>query len=485
VEAATATGRELHRANGARSSVWPRQGVTALILVLVMGLLALGLPAAAQTQVEKRVALVIGNGAYPRAPLANPVNDAADLSAALRRLGFEVMERRNRNSEELKRDLIEFQDKLGPGAVGLFYFAGHGVQAGRGLNYLLPVGRDYLRERDAEMYGLEAGTVLRRMEESGAALSVVILDACRDSPLPPEARSSGSRGLARMEAPSGSLIAFATAAGSTADENRGARNGLYTQYLLRAIEAPGLRLEDVFQQVRRDVERASNRRQSPEEISKLTSAFYFRPMTQAATQVATAIPDSELEAWELAKRRDNAGSYEAYLRAYPQGRYVAAARTALEGFKRQTAAQQGMPAPVPTTPVSSCDPSQPWMMEETIDPAVLRQCGTGLLWTRSDNGRNVSWPQAQAYCQSLGDGRWNLPTVRELASLHGSHVQGVSCGSYTCKVFDSFKLSSNWFWSAEQVGPKRAWLAYLHLGDRGSPHVGEGDAGRALCIRRP
>ena len=151
--------------------------------------------AMAQTAPDKRVALVIGNGAYARAPLANPVNDAADLSAALRRLGFEVMERRNRNSEELKRDLIEFQDKLGPGAVGLFYFAGHGVQAGRGLNYLLPVGRDYLRERDAEMYGLEAGTVLRRMEESGAALSVVILDACRDSPLPPEGRSSGSRGF--------------------------------------------------------------------------------------------------------------------------------------------------------------------------------------------------------------------------------------------------------------------------------------------------
>ena len=241
----------------------------------------------AQPAAEKRVALVIGNGAYPRAPLANPVNDAADLSAALRRLGFEVMERRNRNSEELKRDLIEFQDKLAPGAVGLFYFAGHGVQAGRGLNYLLPVGRDYLRERDAEMYGLEAGTVLRRMEESGTALSIVILDACRDSPLPAEARSSGSRGLTRMEAPSGSLIAFATAPGSVADENRSGRNGLYTQFLLRAIETPGLRLEDVFQQVRRDVERASNRRQSPEEISKLTSAFFFRPSGPAGVPNVT------------------------------------------------------------------------------------------------------------------------------------------------------------------------------------------------------
>ncbi len=485
MEAATATGRELHRANGARSSVWPRQGVTALILVLVLDLLALGLPAAAQTQVEKRVALVIGNGAYPRAPLANPVNDAADLSAALRRLGFEVMERRNRNSEELKRDLIEFQDKLGPGAVGLFYFAGHGVQAGRGLNYLLPVGRDYLRERDAEMYGLEAGTVLRRMEESGAALSVVILDACRDSPLPPEARSSGSRGLARMEAPSGSLIAFATAAGSTADENRGARNGLYTQYLLRAIEAPGLRLEDVFQQVRRDVERASNRRQSPEEISKLTRAFFFRPVAQAATQVATAVPDPELEAWELAKRRDNAASYEAYLRGYPQGRYVVAARTALEGFGRQAGAQQDTAAPTPQAAVSTCDPSQPWVMEETSDPAVLRQCGTGIHWTRSDNSWSGNWSEATEYCRGYGDGRWRLPTAAQLQALYREHLPEVNCGPFRCKASNLFRLSSWWFWSSDSYGSEEAWGVALRGGNRTSRQVTGSLGSRALCIRQP
>ncbi len=232
----------------------------------------------------KRVALVVGNADYIRDPLVNPINDAADLAAALRRLGFEVIERRNRNPDELRRDLIDFQDRLNTGAVGLFYFAGHGVQAGRGgKNYLLPVGVDYRRERDAEVFGLEAGSVLARMEESGAGLSIVILDACRNSPLPPEGRASGSRGLGRMEAPSGSLVAFATAPGSTADENREGRNGLYTQFLLRAIEVPGLRLEDVFKQVRRDVEKATDRRQSPEEISKLTSDFFFRPVQQAVT----------------------------------------------------------------------------------------------------------------------------------------------------------------------------------------------------------
>ena len=235
-------------------------------------------PASAQTAAptaERRVALVVGNASYERVPLVNPLNDAADLSAALRRLGFEVLERSNRSPDQMRRDLADFQDKLGPGVVGLFYFAGHGVQAGRGLNYLLPVGVDYRRERDAELYGLEAGAVLRRMEEAGTALSLVILDACRDSPLPPEGRSSGSRGLGRMDAPSGSLVAFATASGRTADDNRSGRNGLYTRHLLAAIETPGLRVEDVFKRVRSAVERDTNRRQSPEEVSKLTADFYF------------------------------------------------------------------------------------------------------------------------------------------------------------------------------------------------------------------
>jgi hypothetical protein len=157
---------------------------------------------------------------------------------------------------------------------------------------LLPVGVDYRRERDVELFGLDAGGVLARMEQSGAALSLMILDACRDSPLSPEGRTTASRGLGRMEAHSGSLVAFATAPGRTADENRAGRNGLYTQYLLRAIETTGLRLEDVFQQVRRDVERASNRRQSPEEISKLTSAFFFRPAVgvAAAPTLVPALP---------------------------------------------------------------------------------------------------------------------------------------------------------------------------------------------------
>lgn len=241
-------------------------------------LLALLLMAAAGTALaEKRVALVIGNATYAQRPLKNPVNDAEDLAKALTALGFEVMLRRNRNGDELKQDLADFQDSLERGGVGLFYFSGHGMQAGRGNNYLLPVGREYKRERDVEIFGFDAGMVLRGMEGAGSRLNIVILDACRDSPLPPENKSAASRGLARMEAPSGSLIAFATAPGSVADDNTAGRNGLYTKHLLSAIRVPGLRLQEVFIQVGREVERESNGRQSPEEIAKLRDVqpFYF------------------------------------------------------------------------------------------------------------------------------------------------------------------------------------------------------------------
>lgn len=228
---------------------------------------------------EPRIALVVGNAGYEDSPLANPVNDASDMAKELQRLGFAVTLRTNQNADQLKELISDFGDQLArsKGVVGLFYFAGHGVQV-KGQNYLLPVGRRYRRERDVEMWAVESRAVLARMEEAGNPLNIVILDACRDSPLPPETRTAGSRGLARDTAPSGALIAYATAPGRTADDRRGARNGLYTGHLLQALREPGLRLEDVFGRVRDAVERDSARQQSPEEVVKLVGQpFYFMP----------------------------------------------------------------------------------------------------------------------------------------------------------------------------------------------------------------
>lgn len=232
---------------------------------------------------EPRIALVVGNASYEDSALANPVNDAGDMAKELKRLGFTVTLRTNQNADQLKELISDFGDQLARSkGVGLFYFAGHGVQVD-GRNYLLPVGRRYRREKDVELFAVESRAVLARMEEAGNPLNIVILDACRDSPLPPESRTAGSRGLARDTAPSGALIAYATAPGRTADDRRGARNGLYTGHLLQALREPGLRLEDVFGRVRDAVERDSARQQSPEEVVKLRGQpFYFMPPLASA-----------------------------------------------------------------------------------------------------------------------------------------------------------------------------------------------------------
>lgn len=250
--------------------------------LLLFGLLA-ALSAFAQPGTP-RIALVIGNQAYEGGwELSNSANDARDMAVALREAGFEVELQTNVTGDQLKLAVRTFEDRLRQRrGVGLFYFSGHGMQDGRGKNLLLPIGRAYQRTRDAELFGVNVDSVLDAMQRADNRLNIIILDACRNAPLPYDgAKSVSSEGLAPMKAFSGSLIAFATASGRTASDNKGERNSLYTKHLLQAIRTPGMRLEDVFKKVGRDVEDEVRKRglklQSPEESLKLRDPdpFYF------------------------------------------------------------------------------------------------------------------------------------------------------------------------------------------------------------------
>lgn len=226
---------------------------------------------------EKRFALVIGIGAYVGAnPLRNPPNDVRAMSAALREIGFDVIERINLNSREMKRAVIEFGNKLATNDVGLFYYAGHGTQS-NGKNYLIPVDAEIEKEADIVVDGVELDTVMAQIEGAKNRLNIVILDACRNDFSTRSWRSQG-RGLLQVaNAPSGTLIAYATAPGSTASDNKSGQNGLYTQELLKAMRQPGLRIEEVFKQVRLRVKVLSNGQQVPWESSSLEGEFYFIP----------------------------------------------------------------------------------------------------------------------------------------------------------------------------------------------------------------
>jgi formylglycine-generating enzyme required for sulfatase activity len=228
---------------------------------------------------EKRLALVIGNGAYAMSPLKNPVNDARAMAQALRGLGFEVIAHENAGYKDMRRAVIEFGDRLQGGGVGLFYYAGHGIQAGA-RNYLIPVDAAIKSESEVEVESIDVSTVLARMETARNRLNIVILDACRDNPFARSFRSS-SRGLASVDAPTGTMIAYATAPGRVAADGAGA-NGPYTAELVQAMQQPGLKLEEVFKRVVGGVRRQTSGQQVPWFTSSVDGEFVFKlPTTEA------------------------------------------------------------------------------------------------------------------------------------------------------------------------------------------------------------
>ncbi len=221
---------------------------------------------------NQRLALVIGNGNYRASPLKNPVNDARDISATLQRLGFQVIYEENASRRRMDDAVRIFYSKLRNGGTGLFYYAGHGMQV-KGRNYLIPVDARIESESDVEHESIDVGRVLGKMEDAGNPVNIVILDACRDNPFAKSFRSS-SAGLARMDAPTGTIVAYATAPESVAIDGPG-QNGLYTKHLLKEMIIPGLTIEQVFKAVRNNVINETNNKQVPWESTSLRGDFYF------------------------------------------------------------------------------------------------------------------------------------------------------------------------------------------------------------------
>ena len=223
---------------------------------------------------DRRIALVIGNGAYKSSSLRNPVNDATDIANTLRKLGFSVILKINANQRTMEESIRDFGKKLRLGGVGLFYFAGHGLQV-KGRNYLIPIAAEIYEETDIKYEAVDAGRALDVMDNAGNMLNIVILDACRDNPFARSFRSSTS-GLARMDAPKGTLIAYSTSPGKVAlDGSR--RNSPYTEALLKNIQVPALTVEQVFKKTRKDIDIFTGGKQTPWESTSLIGDFYFNP----------------------------------------------------------------------------------------------------------------------------------------------------------------------------------------------------------------
>ena len=221
----------------------------------------------------KRIALVIGNSKYDSHPLSNPKNDADDMSKVLRESNFEVIDLRDSTLVQMRSALRLFGDKLNSSDVGLVYYSGHGIEV-KGRNYLIPVNADIKRSDEVSDQSLDMGLILEKMETAKKGINILIVDACRDDPFGRSFRSS-SRGLAQVDAPKGTIIAFSTSPGRVAADGEG-RNSPYTKNLVKAIRQPNLPIEQVFKLVRREVQRETNDLQTPWENTSLSGDFYFK-----------------------------------------------------------------------------------------------------------------------------------------------------------------------------------------------------------------
>jgi hypothetical protein len=274
---------------------------------------------------ETRIALIIGNSNYASAnlKLANPANDAAAMQRALQDAGFQTIVRLNAKRLDFYRAVEDFSAKIirDPHSVGLFYYAGHGVQS-EGANYLIPVDADIESTADLEADAFDVARVLRAMHAAQNEMNIVILDACRDNPL--RRTRSVARGLARIDAPSGTFIAYAAAPGQTAQDGNNGANGVFTGELLKAMALPNVPLEQMFKRVITGVKGETRGAQTPWSEASIQGDFYFHTEVLPASNPDTAVDQRrmELEFWSSIKNSRSAAEFQAYLDRYPHGEFA-------------------------------------------------------------------------------------------------------------------------------------------------------------------
>ncbi|MDH4205471.1 MAG: caspase family protein [Desulfobacteraceae bacterium] len=374
-------------------------------LVTIACLLLLLTPSDSASVQENKIALIIGNGEYKTSHLANPVNDANDMATALNKCNFKVMKSINATKKEMRRLIRKFGEEINKGAVGLFYYAGHGIQVD-GENYLVPVNAEVYTEAEVEDECLKVSSVLRQMESAGNRLNIIILDACRDNPFGRSFRSS-NMGLAKMDAPTGSILAYSTAPGSVAADGTG-RNGLYTSMLLKHMMEPDLVIERVFKKVRVDVMKESSKRQVPWESSSLTGDFYFNSKRGIAV-TKLPIVESEKPIKETTKYTSISPKVTRPEVVAHDGNFIA------------------------------------------YSNGVVYDKITGLEWYAGPD-KSTNWNEAKRWVESLNVavGGWRMPTTKELRTLYKRGKRG---GNMTHLL----RSSGLWVWSGEIKDTSSAW----------------------------
>ena len=298
-----------------------------LLRILAVAFVCISVAHAADGQ-GRRIALVIGNGNYLQAglpKLTNPPHDAEDVAKALRGFGFDVLEKKNLTLEEMNQAIAEFGSRIGGSEAALFYYAGHGIQV-KNQNYLIPVNATIESEASVPYQGVSLNQVLDEMDNGKSAANIVMLDACRNNPISGKFRSGQSRGLASPgSAPKGTVIVYATDPGNVAADGEG-RNGLFTAGLLTAFKGKDLSLDGILTVASAEVEQASGQKQTPyvNGPKTLQKSFHF------SVTVEPGNGEIEKTFWTSIERSTDPADFDAYLKKYPKGSYVALAENRLK-----------------------------------------------------------------------------------------------------------------------------------------------------------
>ena len=329
-----------------------------------------------------RIALIIGNSAYPKNPLINPINDAKAMSTELSLMGFEVNRLLDANLSQLENEILKFTTRLNKErCIGLFYYAGHGVQL-NWRNYLIPVDADIRKPEDIPSKTFELNVLFGQLIKASNSMNIIILDACRDNPFG-KTVVVDQKGLGQFDAPPGSILSYATGPGNVANDGVG-KNGLFTENLLKEMINPTAKIEDVFKRVRLNVRLASKGSQIPWESTSLEQDFYFnaagvdpaiinervtqalKPMMVEVNQLmaipiqvnAVVLPpavnhpissndkkineedrnqqfNDELQLWEKAKVSSSKDLTIQYIKYYPNGSFSELAQTRLDLLLRK------------------------------------------------------------------------------------------------------------------------------------------------------
>ena len=382
-----------------------------------------GIAAVPQAEQGRRVGLVIGNDEYQSLPpLNNAARDARDIAAKLRSFGFDVLLETNASAKKFARALARFEDRLNGAEAGFVFYAGHGIQS-EGKNYLVPSDAEIEYEEDLRFEAVDAGEFMETMDRAATPVNILVLDACRDNPLPRRSRSA-ARGLTAVAVPNGArgaAILYSAGPGETARDGAPGDNGVFTGALLAALDRPGRSVEQVFKDTARRVKEATGGRQTPWNNSSLTGDFYFMPPGSGAAGSALSA-SMELAFWNSIQDSSDGGDYCAYLEGYPDGTFAPLARRRAEQYSGTCAAALHGGSVPPAIEAKPAGEPRTYLELVKADPGV-RDCENAAgdknrlkgLDLGSDFGDlKKTAAAAVATCRKALDGHRNHPEIQYL-----------------------------------------------------------------------